>query len=269
MINDKITKQAIMGLFFIIAFLASANAQTDSIKPIKKYRAWSITTGPLMYFAGQTSQESGEYTITNSPILSYTAGIDLRIVSLKKSFFSIGLHTNKEPVFRTHYKIDRKDIPSFYESGIEDKDYMYSINSFSLPVHYNFTFLTNNNYSLSILTGARVIYFPPGEGSLIVAVNNEDETEIIEIFGIKAKSPNQLFHSSILLGAGIAFPRDKVRWSADLVCNINFKPLMTGEYLFDNLMVSPRSSGKYTLSGNYIGLVFRMNLIKSKKETNS
>lgn len=269
MAKSKTTKQAIIGFFLIIAFLASANAQTDSSRLIKKYRVWSISAGSMIYFPGQTSKESGEYTITNLPLFNYSAGIDFRILSLKKSFFSIGLHTNQEPIFKVQYKIDRKDVPSFYEGDIEGKDFMFGIYSFSLPVYYNYAFFENNDYLLSVLTGAKITYFPQGDGSLIVAVNNEDETELIEIFGIKAGSPNQLFHGSVLFGAGIAFPRDKVRWSADLVCNINFKPLMSGEYLFDNLRVSPRSSGKYTLSGNYIGLVLRMNLIKSKKKSNS
>ncbi len=257
-----------MGFFLIFAFLVSANAQTDSIRLIKKYRVWSISAGSVMYFPANIERTTGNYSISNYPIWSFTGGLEFRLLTLSRFNFSTGIFTILDPIYNIGFDINAYD--TYGNIGeIDERAKEYNMYSFSFPFKISYDIYKNNNLNLSAFAGISAKYMLSSEGLFIITMINSDSTEASQIFGLKAFSPNQLFHGSILLGAGIALPRNKVRWSADLVCNINFKPLMSGEYLFDNLRVSPRSSGKYTLSGNYIGLVLRMNLIKSKKKSNS
>jgi hypothetical protein len=52
--------------------------------------------------------------------------------------------------------------------------------------------------------------------------------------------------------------------SANLIYVVNFKNLIEGEYLFDNMFVSSRSYGYYKLSGNYVGILFSVSLFKKE-----
>ena len=86
------------------------------------------------------------------------------------------------------------------------------------------------------------------------------------MFGLRVDSPLNWVQGSFVIGSGISYTMKKILLKANLVYVMNFQNLMEGDYLFDNMFVSPRSYGYYKLSGNYLGLLFSASLAKKKSK---
>jgi len=109
------------------------------------------------------------------------------------------------------------------------------------------------------------MFFPPGSASMSVTLHNDDDTESREMFGLRVNGPN-LFQGSFVVGSGISYAIKKLLLKANIIYVMNFQNSVKGEYLFDNMFVSPRSRGYYNLSGNYLGLIFSISLVKKKEK---
>jgi hypothetical protein len=81
-------------------------------------------------------------------------------------------------------------------------------------------------------------------------------------------SPDNAVQGSFEIGTGLIFPINKVLLKSKIIYVMNFQNIMEGEYLFDNMFVSPRSYGQYELSGNYLTVLFSVSLKKSKRKQN-
>ena len=109
------------------------------------------------------------------------------------------------------------------------------------------------------------MFFPPGDTEFLLRFHNEDDTEIREVFGLRANSPDNMFQGSFVIGSGVSHTMKRILISTKLIYVMNFQNIMDGEYLFDNMFVSERTHGTYELSGNYIGLLFSVQFARKKK----
>ena len=85
------------------------------------------------------------------------------------------------------------------------------------------------------------------------------------MFALNVESPLNHVKGSFIIGSGISYALNRTLLKTDLIYVINFQKAMEGEYLFDNMEVSPPSGGYYELFGNYLGILVTVNLIKKKK----
>jgi len=240
-------------------------AQTDKeYYTLKKYRKWGIIAGPILYNRAKLEPQYGDYTFENKPMLGFNAGFEYDFYPDRKWSFITGLVVALEPAYNVHYSFTKEDIYSIYEDDFEDKDKMYAMTSFSIPLLMRLNIQVKKDAFVNFLSGFKVMFFPPGEAGLSVSFSNEDNSETREVFGLNLHSPDNLFHGSFVIGSGISYATKKILLKANMIYTMNFQNAMEGEYLFDNMFVSPRSRGYYKLSGNYLGLVFTVSLVKKK-----
>jgi len=139
---------------------------------------------------------------------------------------------------------------------------MYAINTFSFPLwlEYNVHFRKKTNLILS--TGLKAMFFPYGSADMVTRIFNEEHNESREIFGLKLNSQDFFFYGSYTAGFGVSHMTGWSLLKVNVIYVVNFQNTFEGEYQFANLLSSPDSRGYYKLSGNYIGLLFSVNLKK-------
>ncbi len=266
MVKRSVIITTIVGLVLTIVFAPKAFSQvTFEYYALKKYHKWGIITGPVLYNRAKLEPQYGEYTFENRPIWGFNAGFDYDFHPANKWSFITGLIVALEPVYNIKYSFKEEDIYPQFKGGDVDKAKMYAMTSFSAPLLIRLNLQIGDKMFMNFRTGLKVMYFPSGFASFSLTYHNKDNTEAREVFGLKAESPDNWIQGSFVIGTGVSYALKKILIKANLVYVMNFQNTMEGEYLFDNLFVSPRSYGFYKLSGNYIGLLFTINLAKRQK----
>lgn len=250
-------------LLFCSLSLSITKAQTLlEENPLKLYRKWSIVAGPVIYNKAKITPQYGEHSFVNKPIPGYYAGVEYDFLNLKKWTLTTGFLWSPEPVYNLEYVLKKEDIYCNYD--LYDYTRGYAMLSFSFPLYVKRNIEISRHFYVQPFTGFKFKYFPSGSAEMSVAVVNEDHTESREVFGLRAESPDNSMQCAYVICIGGSYLMKKALIKANLVYSMNFQTLMSGEYLFDNLLVSPRSRGYYELSGNYIGLLFSVNLKKGR-----
>ena len=256
-------------LFLLIIIDVASFAQSNKYYPeLSKYSHWSVIAGPALYNKAKLYPEYGEYTFENRPIWSFNAGFEYDFIPDGKWSFTTGIIVGYEPVYSIEYRIKIEDIyPEYLEDNV-DKAKMYAMPSFSFPLLARLNIQVNKKMFAFFTTGLRALYFPPGGASYSLTFHKPDQNEAREVFGMRMDSPDNAFQGSFEIGTGLTFPINKVLLKSKIIYVMNFQNIMEGEYLFDNMFVSPRSYGQYELSGNYLTVLFSVSLIKSKRKLN-
>ena len=232
---------------------------------LSNYKKWSIFLGPALYDKAKLEPQYGTYTFKNKPIPSYVVGIEYDFFPAKRWSFISGGFITLEPIYNIDLNIKKEDLYSNYESDITMSDKFYAMYSFSIPFLVRYRTQATDNLFLNLLTGFKAMYFPNGESYMDIIVHNEDDTESKEVFGLRVNSSDNPFYGSLVVGVGSSYILKNTLLSAKLIYVVNFKNLMEGEYLFDNMFVSPRSYGYYKLSGNHLAIWFSIGLRKKQK----
>jgi hypothetical protein len=252
-------------LLFAFLQLKSFNYQgSDTFRrnPLKLYRKWSIVAGPVIYNKAKIASQYGEQSFVNKRIPGYYAGVEYDFFNSKKWILTTGFLWSLEPIYNIEYVLKKEDIN--YNYDLYDYNREYAMLSFSFPLYVKRNIEISRHFYVQPFTGFKFKYFPSGSSQTSVIVHNEDDTESREVFGLRAESPDNSIQCAYSIGIGGSYLMKKALIKANLVYSMNFQTLMSGEYLFDNLLVSPRSRGYYELSGNYIGLLFSVNLKRGR-----
>lgn len=245
-------------------------AQSNKYYPeLSKYRHWSVIAGPALYKKAKLYPEYGEYTFENRPIWSFNAGFEYDFIPDGKWSFTTGIIVGYEPVYSIEYRIKKEDIYSNFTEDDVDEAKMFAMPSLSFPLLARLNIQINKKMYAFFTTGLRALYFPSGGASLSVVYHNQDDSESREVFGMRMESPDNTFQGSFEIGTGLTYPINKVLLQSRIMYVLNFQKIMEGEYLFDNMFVSPRSYGQYELSGNYLTVLVSVSLMKSKRKINN
>ncbi len=266
MVNKKIIL-TVMGFFLTIVFAPTLFAQhTEEYTILKKYRKWGIIAGPTLYNRAKLEPQYGDYTFENKPMLSFNAGFEYDFYPANKWSFITGFIVGLEPAYNIDYSFKEEDIYPQFADDWAGSDIAYAITSFSAPLLLRLNIQVSNKIFINFRTGLKVMLFSPGNASMSVTFHNADNTESREVFGLRMDSPDNFFQGSFIIGSGISYATKKLLFKANMIYVMNFQNIMDGEYLFDNMFVSPRSYGYYKLSGNYLGLLFSVSLAKKKEK---
>ncbi len=256
-------------LFLVIFLVPASFAQSNTYYPeLSRYSHWSIIAGPALYNKAKLYPEYGEYTFENRPIWSFNAGFEYDFIPDGKWSFTTGVIVGYEPVYSIEYRIKEEDIYPHFTEDCVDEAKMYAMPSFSFPLLARLNIQVNKKLFAFFTTGLRALYFPHGEASYSLIFSNPDQNESREVFGMRMVSPDNAVQGSFEIGTGLIFPVNKVLLKSRIIYVMNFQNIIEGEYLFDNMFVSPRSYGLYELSGNYLAVLVSVSLLKSKKNLN-
>ena len=264
-IRGIITLTMIWLVLTIVNFTKGYGQTTQGFDKLGIYKKWGVVACPVLYNRAVLEPQYGTYTFKNKPIPSYVAGVEYDFFLAKKFSFVTGGLITLEPIYNIRYIIKKEDIYSNF-NGDTDNVKAYAMHSFSIPLYLRYRTQVTDNLFWNFITGFKAMYFPNGEAYMSIIYHNEDDTESREVFGLRVESSEDPFYGSFVVGTGASYTLKRILLSAKLIYVVNFKNLMEGEYLFDNMFVSPRSYGYYKLSGNYVGLLFSVNLPKRKKQ---
>jgi len=254
---------AMVGLSLTIVLDSRGFAQKNiEYTNLSKYRNWSFVLGPVLYNKGKIYPEYGNYTFTNKPIPGYCFGFEYDLHPERKWSFSTGLSFSKEPVYNIHYIIYNEDLYPGSNGDLVDDSKMYSLVTFSVPLLFNMRLQSGDHFFINFLTGIKVMYFPAGDAYFGLEISDQATMETREIFGLNLHSQDFPLYGSYLIGTGVSYAMKKVYLKTNLIYVMNFQNTIEGKYQYDNLFVSPAAGGEYTLSGNYLGLLFSIGLKK-------
>jgi hypothetical protein len=260
--------RTMVGILLTIVFISGAFAQQHNEYPdLKKYSRWGFVFGPVLYNKAKTSTHYGDYTIKNKPIWGFNAGFEYIFHPDKKWSFVTGFIVALEPIYNFDYKFKDGDIfPQFDEEDLMDSATEYAILTYSVPLLIRLNLKVNKKVYINFLSGIKLMFFPHGTAEFTVSYTNANNTESREVFGLRVESPDNAIQGSFIVGTGVSLAIRKMLLKTNLVYVMNFQNTFEGEYQFDNLLTSPPSRGDYKLSGNYVGLLFAINLLKKNKD---
>ncbi len=258
-------KIAVLSIMFSIALLKMSFSQGQKeYSELYRYSKWSFTAGPVVYDKAKLTPQYGELTFENKPMMGFNAGVLYDFYPERKWSFQTGLLVAKEPIYSIVFKIDNKDLYPEYPGDLNNEAKMYSLNTFSIPLHIRLSLQTGKKSFASFLIGLKAMYFPYGGAEYTYAVSSEVLSDYREIFGLKLESPENSIQGSFTIGKGFSYTREKVLLKANFIYVMNFQNTISGEYQMANFFTSPDTRGYYNLSGNYLGLQFSVSLKKGK-----
>lgn len=249
-------------IIFVVMLLISTsiNAQIIQFEELGKYSRFGILIGGSLYDNATIKSEYGPLTFKNKLIPSYNLGFEYDFSPERKWSIITGFNCSFEPLynlkvpFYTNDFDESKTDPDFIE------DYAYSLFSFSTPILLAHREKFSNYSFLEFRVGFRLMYY--SDGDIIYGYGYDDNNNHIEVFELRLRNTNTTnIYGSFVFGAGVNLLTKWFLMKINILCNLNFKNPIEGEYLFDNLPISERTYGKYYLSGNYLGLnvVFHFN----------
>lgn len=261
-----LNKRIMVGVILTIIVLQTVHAQFNKEYPtLKNYGKFSFVAGPVVYDRATLIKKYGNYTFENLPIFSFNAGFEYDFHPDKKWAVTTGFYTVLEPICRIRLHIKEADLfANWVEEDLVEVYSQYSMCSFSTPLLIRYNLQTGKNTFVNFSTGIKGMYFPEGDAELTQSMTCEDQMETREIFGLRARSPEQEYHGSFVIGTGYAIATKKLLLKSNLLYVMNFQNLMKGEYLYGNLEQSGDSRGSYKLSGNYLGLLFSVGFKKKQ-----
>lgn len=256
-------KATVVGAILTTIFCCNGVAQTgNEYYELNKYSKFGLVGGVSLYNRAEIYSKYGDYTFENKPTWSYNAGLEYDFFPNKKWSVLTGLLVALEPSFNIKYRIFQKDLYPGIEGDLDDKLKSYAINTFSMPILLRLNLRTGNNSFANFLIGLKTMYFPKGSSEYGISISDTSLRESKEIFGLRLESQDNSIYSSFVIGTGFSYAFKGVLLKSNLIYVMNFQNTMEGEYLFDNLLTSPRSRGDYKLSGNYVSLMVTASLNK-------
>jgi len=134
----------------------------------------------------------------------------------------------------------------------------------TIPAFVQFKKQLANKIYFNIETGFQFVIMQPGSFLTGLTLSNQEQDETRQIFSLYGDSSETNIYPNLIISPGFYFTLDKLLIQANFIYQKSFIAYYKGEYLFDNLFVSPRSRGDYELQGDYIGLSFNVHILKKE-----
>jgi hypothetical protein len=266
MVNRNKQFQIMVGVILTIIFSNNIYSQhLSELMPLNKYQKFGWMVGPAFYNRAQLDPQYGSATFKNYPIPGFNAGFEYDFRPNKRWSIISGFTVAKEPIYKVKFHFPEGDIyPNYPESS--DKLKAYAIVSFSVPIYISIKKRIGDKAFGQLRTGLKLMYFPPGDAYTSATFHSLEQDMSKEVWGIKASSQDYSYYGSYIIGGGVNWMFKKLLLKTNLIYVWNFTPTIEGEYQFDHLLITEKSRGDYTLSGNYLALLFIIHFQKRDRD---
>ncbi len=251
--NKKII--TIMLLLWINTSFSQFFDNDKSFNIFKNYTKWGVQVDGLAFLPANISGEKGNTSFQSQIGLSYKAGLVYNLNVVNHFGFRIGALLGQAPAINTYFLLRKEEINS-------DKDYankngaIYSPLNFSFPILAEYRNFSIYRYIISLSAGIQI-----QRTSATTEVENYKDFYTTTVTNPGTWS----FDPIVKIGWYYQFPR--VMMQTSFVYKYRLSDQYKGVYNFKNLDVDPSSySGKFNLSGNYIGLSFDFFFHKKTRE---
>lgn len=206
----------------------------------------------------------GPMHINNKIIIGSSFGLGYDIVLHNKTTISLHFSTRKEPLYKFSFVIPKEEISDTYENDIEHGCKAFApMNSFTSSLFWNLQIIKKNTFLVSLSTGIAIKYFPSGPATYSFSVSDESTGLTSEYIVVLLRSNENDIHPSILIGSDISIPLKKITASIGILYNYNLQSSISGEYHMGNFQYALPSSGKMSMSGNFIGISVKIRKLYS------
>ncbi len=265
MVVKNICNFSMVGLFLTIFFSNQIYSQDNNeLKPLKKYHRFGWMIGPAIYNNAHINPQYGSATFKNYPILGFNAGFEYDFRPDKRWSIISGLTVANEPIYSFYVYFPKGDIFADYPD-VDHRLKGYANISFSVPLYISIKKRIWENAYAQLRTGIKIMYFPSGDAYTSIMFINQELGTSKEVWGIKASSQDFSYYGSYIIGGGVNWMFKRLLLKTNLIYFWNFTPTITGEYQFDHLLITEKSRGDYTLSGNYLALLITFHFKKRRQ----
>jgi|GEM_PF-3461015 len=224
------------------------------------YKRWGYHIGFMVYDATKNVDPTGPYVLQHEPQRGFSVGFTKLLRADHKISYKTGIYYQSTPVYKTNLQLRREEV--FYEP-LDNNLFRLSRFNFHVPLLVQFKKQLDNNLYFNIETGFMLALIQPGSASHTSSEFVTSLEDKREIFGIKAENITTLWIlPNVIISPGIYYRTDAVMYQLNFVYQNSIIRYYEGKYVVDNLAVSARSESRTTLSGDYIGIVFNVNLRK-------
>jgi len=244
-----------MSIFLIIFYLSLVAQENnepiiDEYDVFYDYTHWGFSVMPVMYKDPQFSENSTAKIkiINNVPTMQFA--LRYHFNHAKALSFNTGLIYTWIPRIKYTFNLREDDVFKKEDSYFENN--LYSDSYFLIPLNFEYKLRVDKNLYLNVnwgITGAMRGGFSATD---VKKISVDFQEEAIQIFKFNYRSNDFYFNAKISTGLYIVF--DKFMLRTNVLYNKSFNDIMTGEYAFGGLRISPPEKGKFSFSGDYFGI---------------
>lgn len=267
-LNLKMSAIALIFFTNIISVIAQGSSVKNKFPEFASYKTFGWNFSPLLYRAANFDTTIGTIQIEGKATPSITFGFTKVIHPEREFNFRYGLLFNLLPL--EHYTINIGDgeVPGFTGDATTFKTYGTFL--FSIPLQIELKKQLERNLYFSMMAGVNITLLRPGSVTSSKSYYIEELDQIRQVFALQALTRETSIYPNLILSPGLYYLTNRILIQTSIIYQKAIPNYFTGEYLQDNLEISERAEGQYSLSGDYIGLsfnfFFKKKDVKSKKK---
>ena len=265
------TINIVLLISFILVSSSLIKAQNVDIQNFERYKNYGFFITPIVFkkAALQKSYGSNELTPLSYNTIALEFGFKKHFFKEKTWSFITGITLKPIPFFNLLISLKKEDI--IFDTSFDEKlndTFGHFYPSIPLLIEHKMQIAKNTYFNFE--TGFSIFYID--NGNIYTSFEFANDEQIREVFGVYAVTQENTIQASFIISPGFYFTKKNYLFQINLKYNKNFQNVLEGEYLFDNLLVSPRTRGSYKISGDYIGLsttvYFKKKKYKKHKKKN-
>lgn len=205
------------------------------------------------YLKGIVSETSGNDYIEPKSIISWQAGLDYMPQITESLYGIVGFHVSLEPAMSFLEKPSAAITPTGY---IPTNNRLYGFYSISLPIGFGYeTRLKNPRWGLLFEGSFVPMFYAPGTAGTGSSYLDEANDSMKTLYSASSETAEEGgWYYQAQVAAGVSNHSTVGLVSLRLIYNHSFQNMMEGSYTYYDQEQNPVSTGKYSLSGKYVGL---------------
>lgn len=261
-----ILKASLFGLAFLTINIAlgQSNSSKSQFPEFASYKTWGFTFNPVLNRAPNYTRTLGNIDIKGNSIPGVNFGFNKVIQPERELSFRYGVHLNLLPLESIQFRLPDGDIPGF--TNFESNERTLGQLIISVPLEMELKKQMGSRIYFSARIGVNLTLLREGSVEGTVSAFVEDLNEGREIFGIRGQTRKFPIYPNLKISPGFYFMTKPILYQVSIIYQKAIPNYFTGEYLFDNLEISERTEGTYSLSGDQLGIGITLFLRKSQKK---
>lgn len=257
-----------VSLFWLACFngittIAQNGSLNDKFPEFANYRTWGYTVNPVINRAPTFERTSGNVEVRGLPVPGFNFGFDKVFRAEREFSYRYGIYLNLLPITSYEFSLPDGDIPNRDLFNFSERRTGQLV--ISIPLEIELKKQMGSKLYFSGKIGVNLSILRQGSVLNTVTTTLPEINEVRQIFGVRSLTREFPLYPNLKISPGFYYMTKRVLYQVSIIYQKAIPNYFRGEFLFDNLDISERTEGNYTLSGDQIGLGITLFLRKSKK----